>query len=508
MPGALVDPDGESVIRFEDVARILGDLALGPLPAGWPVGEIARIEQDSRRIVPRSLFVCVRGLKDDGRTFLPAAAERGALAVVGEPPIAGGYPYLAVRDARKAVALLAARWNGDPSHSLDAVGITGTNGKTTVSWLMQSIWEGCGIPAAVSGTLGIGRPGALSAPTHTTPDAPSFHRALRELEEGGIRAVAAEVSSHALDQDRVYATRFRAVVFTNLTRDHLDYHGTLEAYRNAKAKLFHPEGRGDPVPCPAVVNLDDPAAGEILRNSPDPHYGFGTSPHSVIRLLELDARADGVHLRLDTPKGTRSVHAPAIGAYNGWNLLAAYATSLALNLPVDPVEAALARGVRVPGRMERIAAGQPFLVLVDYAHTPDALERALAALRPLTVGKLIVLFGCGGDRDQGKRGEMGSVAAAAADRIVLTSDNPRTEDPEAILRAARAGIAARGRDADLVTTDREEAIFAAVSMAKEHDTLLIAGKGHEDYQEIGTARRPFDDREVARRALASLGWNG
>jgi UDP-N-acetylmuramoyl-L-alanyl-D-glutamate--2,6-diaminopimelate ligase len=506
MPRSFRHAAGEAVIRFEEAPRILGDLVVGPLPERWPTGEIAGIEQDSRRILPRSLFVCIKGSQDDGRAYLADAAGRGALAAIGEPPVSDLLPFLPVTNARRAVALLAARWNDDPSHTLDVVGITGTNGKTTVSWLLQSIWEGCGIPAAVSGTLGVGRPETLSGGTHTTPDAPRFQSALRSLREDGFRAVAAEVSSHALDQDRVYGTRFRAVVFTNLTRDHLDYHHTLERYRDAKRKLFNPQGRGDSSPCYAVVNLDDPASSEILRGSPDSLRGYGTSPGCFVRLQDLQARADGIDLRLATRMGDRQIHTPMIGAYNGWNVLAAYTTALVLDLPVEQVESTLARGIGVPGRMERIDCGQPFLVLVDYAHTPDALTRAMAALRPVSRGRLIVLFGCGGDRDQGKRGEMGAAVAATADQIILTSDNPRTEDPLAIIEAVRAGVMARGREATLVTVDREEAIFAAIAMGEEHDTILIAGKGHENYQEIGTTRRPFDDREVARRALASRGW--
>ncbi|MDM7917513.1 MAG: UDP-N-acetylmuramoyl-L-alanyl-D-glutamate--2,6-diaminopimelate ligase, partial [Candidatus Eisenbacteria bacterium] len=369
-----------------------------------------------------------------------------------------------------------------------------------------AIWEGCGLPAAVSGTLGAGRPGALRAATHTTPEAPRFQASLRELLAEGYRAVAAEVSSHALDQDRVYATRFRAAVFTNLTRDHLDYHGTLDAYAAAKAKLFHPEGRGDASPCIAVMNLDDAASSKLRAGSPDPLFGYGTRPACAIRLESLEATPEGLRLRVLTPRGARTVRSPLIGTFNGWNLLAAYATAWACGLPPDAVEERLARGVRVPGRMERIERGQPFLVVVDYAHTPDALARAIEALRPQTRGRLTVLFGCGGDRDHGKRPEMGRIAAERADRVIVTSDNPRSEDPRSILEAIVEGVREAGREPDLVTLDREEAIFAAVAGAGSQDALLIAGKGHEDYQETAQGKRPFDDREVAARALASQGW--
>jgi UDP-N-acetylmuramoyl-L-alanyl-D-glutamate--2,6-diaminopimelate ligase len=463
------------------------------------------VEQDSRRIVPESLFAAVRGSEKDGHAYLDDAASRGARAVMGEGPAQGPLPYLRVLHARRAVAVLAERMAGSPSRRLDVVGITGTNGKTTTSFLLQSIWEACGTPAAVFGTLGSGRPGSLRAATHTTPDAPRFQSLLAELEREGMRAVAAEISSHALDQERTYGTRFRAIVFTNLTRDHLDYHPSFEAYRDAKARLFHPEARGS-APAIAIVNLDDPATPAIVEGSEDRVLGYGRSAESFVRLRALRAEPAGVSLSVETPRGAREVHAPLIGAYNGWNVLASYTTALALDLPADGIEEALHRGCPVPGRMERIEAGQPFLVLVDYAHTPDALARALGALRPLTHASLWVVFGCGGDRDPGKRPQMGAVAAEGADRIVLTNDNPRREDPGEILRAIEQGVRASRRAPDSIEPDRARAIAFALRQAREGDVVLIAGKGHEDYQETSEGRRPFDDRQVARRALADLGW--
>ncbi len=494
------------MICFEDVPAILRGLLDADIPKNWPNGEIAQIEQDTRRITRPALFVSIPGTREDGRAYLGEAATRGARAAVGAAPASGALPYLAVTDPRKASALLSARLQGNPSRELALIGITGTNGKTTTSWLLQAILDRCGIPAAVSGTLGTGRPGALGAATHTTPDAPRFQETLRELVRDGIRAVAAEVSSHALDQDRTYGSRFRAVVFTNLTRDHLDYHGTFEAYREAKRRLFHPAGRGDDAASIAVVNLDDPATAALTAGTSDPILGYGTAPDARVRLEELDARPEGIRLRLSTPHGTRQLVSPLVGGFNGWNLLAAYATALALDLPADAVEAALADGIQVPGRMERIERGQPFLVVVDFAHTPDALDRALAALRALTPGRLIVLFGCGGDRDAGKRPQMGAIAARGADEVIVTSDNPRSEPPEAIVEAIVQGVRAQGREPGLVRVDREEAIREAIARTRPGDTLLIAGKGHETYQEIAGARHAFDDRQVARRLLAVLGW--
>jgi UDP-N-acetylmuramoyl-L-alanyl-D-glutamate--2,6-diaminopimelate ligase len=495
------------MIRFEEIPALLADLLCGEAQGDWPSGLVASVEQDSRRICSPGLFGCIRGIRDDGRAYIDDAAARGALAVVGGPPPVGQLPYLSVRDPRKALALLAAKHAGDPSHDLDVIGITGTNGKTTTSWIVQSVWEACGIPTAVLGTLGSGRPGAIRAASHTTPDAPHFQTLLRDLVREEYRAVAAEISSHGLDQDRTYGTRFRSVVFTNLTRDHLDYHGTFDAYRDAKRKLFHRSTRGDDAESVAVVNMDDPATAEIIRGATDPIFGFGTSRACSVRLLNMDAGVSGVALDVATPHGSRRVAAPLLGRTNGWNVLAAYATALAVGLPVDRVEEALRRSVRVPGRLELIDKGQPFLVVIDYAHSPDALARTLETLRSLTRGRLIVLFGCGGDRDAGKRPEMGAIAAARADGIVLTNDNPRSEDPLRILDAIRDGVRAEGREPDLVVADRQEAIHAALKMAHEGDTVLLAGKGHEDYQETASGKVPFDDRAVAEGGLVRLGWD-
>lgn len=496
------------MIRFEEVGRLLSDLAVGPLPPGWPAGPISRVEQDSRRVVPNALFVAVRGGRSDGREFLRDARAAGAGAALGEAAEDPPLPYLRVHDARRCAAILAAHHEGHPSREIAVVGITGTNGKTTTSWLLQSIWEGCGVKGAVSGTLGIGHPARLEETTHTTPDAPRFQSALRRLAGQGFEAVAAEISSHALDQQRVFSTRFRAVVFTNLTRDHLDYHGTEEAYLAAKRRLFHPELRGDPAAVPAVVNLDDAASRRLLEGSPDRLFGYGTAPGAFCRLLEMEAGAQGLRLAVETPRGRRAVLAPLAGAFNGWNLLAAYATSLALEIEPGCAEAALRRGVRVPGRMERIDRGQPFLVVVDYAHTPDALDRVLEALRPQTRGKLILLFGCGGDRDAGKRPAMGAIAARRSDAVILTDDNPRTEDPLSIVEGILSGLAREGRAPEAVIEDRREAIGHALRAARAGDTVLIAGKGAETTQETAGGVREFDDRRVAAETLVELGWTG
>ncbi len=495
------------MIRFEDVPVLLGPMLLGPIPGDWPEGEIASIEEDSRRIHAPGLFGCIQGTQQDGRTYVGEAVARGARAAFGLPPVEEGLPFLPVREPRKAIAILSARMAHNPSERLDMVGITGTNGKTTTSWILQSIWERCGIPAAVLGTLGSGRPGALRATSHTTPDAPRFQSLLHDLVDEGYKAVSAEVSSHSLDQDRTYATRFRGVVFTNLTRDHLDYHGTFDAYRQAKRKLFDRESRGDDSVAIAVVNLDDPLGAQLARETKDRLVGYGTSPEAEVRLRSITTAPDGGHLDLTTREGGRRLFSPLIGEYNGWNLLAAYATALAIGLPIEEVESGVARGITIPGRMETIDAGQPFLVLVDYAHTPDALERALLSLRPLTQRRLHVLFGCGGDRDPGKRAPMGRIAARLADRIILTSDNPRSEDPGKILEAIELGVRLEGRSPDSIEVDRQDAIRQVLEEAADGDVVLLAGKGHEDYQETASGRRPFDDRQVASQCLRAMKRN-
>jgi UDP-N-acetylmuramoyl-L-alanyl-D-glutamate--2,6-diaminopimelate ligase len=499
------------VIRFEEIPEILGELQRVGLPPSWPQGEIAQVTQDSRSVRGAgAVFVAIQGTTGDGRAYVSGAAARGAACAIGPPPAPSDspIPYLSVLDPRKAIAVLAARFHGNPSREIDVVGITGTNGKTTTTWLLHTIWEECGIRSAVAGTLGVGSPRDLIGAAHTTPDAPHFQESLRSLVCGGVQAVAAEVSSHALDQDRVYATRFRATVFTNLTRDHLDYHGTFDKYLKAKQRLFHPAGRGDPALCPAIVNLDDPVAGSLTAGTPDPVFGYGTDTQAFARMEFCEATLKGLILRVRGPRGPIEIRSPLIGAFNAMNVLSAYTTAMALGLQEDLILRALDRGVRVPGRMERIDLGQPFLVVVDFAHTPDALRRAGDALRSLLLpgARFILVFGCGGDRDHGKRSEMGGIAAALADRIVLTNDNPRTEDPRAILESIRNGVRTGGREPDVIEPDRAAAIRTALGLARNGDVVLIAGKGHETYQETAMGRRDFDDRAEARAGLEELGW--
>jgi UDP-N-acetylmuramoyl-L-alanyl-D-glutamate--2,6-diaminopimelate ligase len=510
-----------------------------PLPVDLPVSGVAC---DHRRVVPGTVFVCLCGLVRDGHEFASAAAAAGACAVMGErerlaEPIAP-VPYIRVDDARQALALLSCAIHRHPSRDLALTGVTGTNGKTSVTHLLHAVHREAGLPSAVLGTLGSGTPadglagGGADAETgagsgsgasedgwspgvlatvpwrtgvHTTPEAPDLQAELSRWRAGGIRAGAMEVSSHGLALCRSYGTRFACVTFTNLTEDHLDFHGTMEAYREAKSRLFHPAGRGpEEPPTVAVVNADDPAAAEILRGSDDRVLRFGRGSEADVRLLAVEAGPTGIRMRAAHPGGECGIDSPLLGSFQIDNLLAGFAAALALG--IDPTVAArgLGRARGVPGRMERVDRGQPFPVLVDYAHTPDALRRALEGLRPFTRRRIVLVFGCGGDRDRAKRPLMGEAAVRGADVIFLTDDNPRHEDPAAIRAAARGGIEAAG-GACREIGDRGEAIRAALEEARPGDTVLIAGKGHETVQLRGDESLPFDDREVAGRLLG--GWS-
>lgn len=531
---------------------------LNPRSEGAPLSAdllVTGVACDHRRVAAGTVFVCLRGRVCDGHDFAAAAAAAGACLVVGErdrlaEPI-DPVPYVRVDDARLGLALLACALHDQPSRDLVLTGVTGTNGKTSVTHLLHAVHTEAGLSSAILGTLGSGTPaegladadpaagsgagagadfgvgagsnsGAHFGPKtlgdrspgnapvaaswrstlHTTPESPDLQAELARWREGGIRAGAVEVSSHGLALRRTYGTRFRCVVFTNLTEDHLDFHGTMEAYRDSKALLFRHAERGpEEPPTRAVVSADDPAAAEILRGSDDRVLRFGHGPGADVRLLDAQAGPQGIRMRVAHPGGECGIDSPLLGSFQIDNLLAAFAA--AISLDIEPAVAArgLGRARGVPGRMERVTRGQPFPVLVDYAHTPDALGRALEGLRPFTPGRIIVVFGCGGDRDRTKRPLMGAAAARAADLVFLTDDNPRGEDPAAIRAAARAGVESVG-SVFRETGDRAEAIRAALEEARAGDTVLIAGKGHETFQLRGNESLPFDDREVAGRLLA------
>jgi UDP-N-acetylmuramoyl-L-alanyl-D-glutamate--2,6-diaminopimelate ligase len=476
--------------------------------------EVSLVADDSRQVRPGAVFFAVRGARSDGHDFAAAAARAGAVAVVAEREVPCAPARLVVvPDSRLALARAAARLFGEPGRALRLAGVTGTNGKTTVAWLVEACLREAGVPAGLLGTVTYRWPGAERPAPYTTPGAVELQALLAEMRRAGAQAAVLEVSSHALDQERVAGLAFRSAGFTNLTRDHLDYHGSLESYFQAKRRLFAellvPGGV-------AALNAEDPAgariAEELSRAGRASVWRYGARPGCELAADQLRAGLFGIEATFSTPAGRLPVRSPLVGAHNVENLLCA--AGVALGLGLEP--AAVARGLSScrgpPGRMERLEAGG-VAAFVDYAHTDDALARVMAALRALGPRRLVVVFGCGGDRDRGKRPLMGEAVGRAADLAVVTSDNPRGEDPLAIIGEilpglARAGAApvgaaeARaGRAGYAVVPDRREAIGLALAAARPGDAVLIAGKGHEDYQIVGAERRHFDDREEARRAL-------
>jgi len=474
---------------------------VGTLAGGWE-----RVQYDSRAVGKGDLFVAVKGARTDGHEFLRAAVEKGAAAAVVERP-ARDVPVaqVCVGDSRRALAQLAAEETGHPSKELVMVGVTGTNGKTTTAHLIRGALAARGDRVGVIGTVGYSFEGAEEPAPHTTPEAPELSRLLRRWRDRGATAVAMEVSSHALALDRTYGVAFDAGVFTNLTQDHLDFHGTLEAYRDAKFRLFRAETRGDrSKQFMGVVNMDDPAGRWIREHGDQPFLGFASK--SAAEVTAEDVRFDpaGTRFRVHTAHGSFSVALRLRGAFNVMNALAAFSGSMAVGAPPAAIAAGLESVVSVPGRLEPVESGQPFQVLVDYAHTPDALERSLEAVRAMRPRRVLCVFGAGGDRDRGKRPLMGKAAVRGADLVFLTSDNPRSEDPNAILAEIVAGT--EGATNVRVIADRTEAIRAAVEACQAGDVLLIAGKGHETYQVLSDRTVVLDDRDLARRALEARGF--
>lgn len=461
---------------------------------------------DSRRVTSGSAFLAVKGAVLDGHAWLPKAKANGATVALVEDPAAAaaaGLPAIVVRDGRRAAAVAAAAFHGWPARELTLVGVTGTNGKTTTVGLLRHLLDSPERPAASIGTLGVllGSAGVMmpGGSGLTTPGPVELQRLLRELVDRGVRTVTMEVSSHSLDQRRVDGLAFAAAMFTNLTRDHLDYHGTMEAYRAAKLRLVGLLAR-DGV---ALFNADDPAWRGVT-NAPA-SWTFGTESGADISARDVTFTSDGSRFLLVSPHGAQSVSLPLIGDFNIANALGAAAVALVLGMPLADVAQRLSVAPQVPGRLERVRTAPT--VLCDYAHTPDALDRALRAVRPFTrqadgsASRLIVLFGCGGDRDRGKRPEMGRIAEALADVTIVTSDNPRTEDPERILDDIEAGMTRRDH---VRVVDRRDAIAHALRLATPHDVVLLAGKGHETYQIRGTTSYPFDEREIVAELMAAM----
>jgi UDP-N-acetylmuramoyl-L-alanyl-D-glutamate--2,6-diaminopimelate ligase len=503
-----------------DVVTTLRELAVTTPSAGAGVGDSSRgagspraasggdaitaIAYDSRRVTPGSVFVALKGLKADANTFVDQAVSRGARAVVSESPGPEGVsvPWIVVRDARLALALLADRFFDHPSRRMPVVGVTGTNGKTTTSYLLASILDAAGLRAGMLGTVAYRIGGEDREAARTTPEAPDVQQLLHEMLAHGSQSAVMEVSSHALSLKRVDGIRFAAGVFTNLTRDHLDFHADMEAYFTAKRRLFEML----PASAPGVINLDDPRGASLVEISSNP-VTYAIAAKADVTPGPIDMTLGGLRFDVATPKGVVHVQSKLVGRPNVYNILAATATAIALDVAIDAIQRGIAKLPGVPGRFEVVSSEKDDVtVVVDYAHTDDALRNLLETARPLTTHRLVTVFGCGGDRDRSKRPLMGMVAARLSDVVVITSDNPRSEDPKRIIEEIERGIPAgtqASTRAPVVESvvDRAAAIERAIAIASAGDVVLIAGKGHEKYQQVGDRVLPFDDGEAAKTAL-------
>jgi UDP-N-acetylmuramoyl-L-alanyl-D-glutamate--2,6-diaminopimelate ligase len=462
--------------------------------------DVRAVVHDSRDVAPGALFCCIPGAQTDGHDHAPAAVAAGAVACLVERWLHVGVPQARVGSVRATLGPLSARFHGEPARAMRVLGVTGTNGKTTTTYVLERIAAAAGDRAGVIGTTGARLGNTSLAVLHTTPEATELQAMLARMRDAGARTVAMEVSSHALDQHRVDGTRFAAVCFTNLSHDHLDYHGTLDAYLAAKERLFTPAFSDR-----AAVGIDDEHGPGVAARARAAGldvctFAAGGDADISVRNVELDARSSAFTIVRGTER--HHVRTSLVGAFNVTNVLAAFTTALIAGIDVDAILVGIAEPLDVPGRMERVESGQPFPVFVDYAHTPDALASVLAAARPFVEpsGRLLVVFGCGGDRDRAKRPLMGAIASRTSDLAYLTSDNPRSEDPEAIARDVLAGIPGDTRH-PVVELDRRHAIRLALREARTGDVVVIAGKGHESGQTASGVTVPFDDRVVAREEL-------
>ena len=486
---------------------------------GDPGVDIGGIAYDSRKVVPGGAFVALTGHSLDGHRFIKEALQKGAAAVVMETSAQRSYDPLQeqgvqntpvmvqVPDTREALAYMARRFYDYPYEGMHLIGITGTNGKTTTSYLLESILSEAGRRVGVIGTISRRMPGKTWKAAVTTPESLDLMHTLRKMADGRVTDVIMEVSSHALDQGRARGCPFRVAVFTNISRDHLDYHPSMAAYFEAKSRLFRDlAGKGGAASATAVINMDDPMGQALKSSTKAPVTTFGCQQDTDVRAEKVRLLQDGLAARVHTPVGDADIHSALMGDFDIYNILAAAAAAFSLGVSVEEIAAGIGRLTGVPGRLERVVNPASLRIFVDYAHTPDALFKALGAMKKRTQGRVITVFGCGGDRDRGKRPEMGQVAGRLSDVVVITSDNPRTEDPETIAREITAGVKDSGLKDYALELDREKAIFMAVHMAGKEDGILIAGKGHEDYQIIGQERRPFDDRAVAAKAVSVRLW--
>ncbi len=496
--------------------------------AGDAEREIKGLAYDSRLVDSGSVFFAIRGENADGHDFIPQAAQRGAAAVVGARPVPRpeGAAWVRVRDVRRAMGLWSAHFFNQPSRRLKLVGVTGTNGKTTCSYLVESILASAGLDPGVIGTINYRYRGHEIPSHHTTPESLDLEKLMAEMLRGGVNAVVLEVSSHALVQERVRGLEFDVALFTNLSRDHLDFHASMDDYFTAKSRLFtdHLSNSAKPRRC-AVVYGPDPRGADLLsmiRDKKVDIWSYGEGAQWDVHPVDVQIDVEGIRGKIRAKTRVIEFSSSMIGAASLQNILAASGVGCALDIPSEAIAAGIERLKAVPGRLEKVVNRKGVSVLVDYAHTPDALEKMLDAVRSLTRGRVLVVFGCGGDRDRGKRPVMGEIAARLSDIVIVTSDNPRTEEPLGIMREIELGVRHGGKSiisrpspeiqnsilaADngyIMEADRREAIRIATVWARPGDLILIAGKGHEDYQILGKEKIHFDDREVAREELIRL----
>ena len=489
------------------LAELVGALQI----VGDPQVEVCGLACDSRKVEAGDLFVCVSGFQSDGHHFAPGAVERGARALVVERPLTDlpqQVPQLVVASSRRALALLSAHFCGQPASKLLNIGVTGTNGKTTTSLLIESILLQAGYNPGLVGTIEAHVAGKVLPLANTTPESYDLHHLFAQMVAGGQDSVVMEVSSHALALDRTYGIPFDVAVFTNLTQDHLDFHHTMEEYFAAKAKLFTRLGthRGRSVGPFAIINLDDPYGARLLEliKSRVPVLTYGTHSEADVRAYNVQAGPSGLSFILETRVGQREINLQLSGTFNLHNALAAAAVGLALRLGIEEVARGLEGVKAVPGRFQLVRLGQDFTVIVDYAHTPDALANVLTTIHDVLAGKgrIITVVGAGGNRDKGKRPMMAKEAVRWSDELILTSDNPRFEEPDDIINDMMAGLGSDDMAHTLAIADRRQAIRAATRMAQAGDVILIAGKGHEDYQEIKGVKHHFDDKEEVEKIFA------
>lgn len=476
--------------------------------------DVTGIAYHTGKVEPGCLFTALVGVAADGHKYVGGAIERGAKVIVSQRvvPVSDGITNIVVQNARLALALISARFFGEPSKKFRLIGITGTNGKTTITYLLESIFNKCGFNTGVVGTVNYRYGSVLTNPAHTTPESYDLQKLFGEMLSFGVDSVAMEVSSHSLDQDRVAGCYFDGAIFTNLTQDHLDYHLDMQRYKSAKACLFKkylPNGeKKDPW---AVMNADDAAGREIAGELKYPVYLYSVREDADISLANADYSFKGVDLEIKLGRELLKLKSPLVGSHNASNILAAIGAAFAMQLPLSKIKEGVEGLKRVPGRLEPVPNSKGLQVLIDYAHTPDALKNVTLALKELKPKRLITVFGCGGDRDKSKRPLMGYETAMRSDLVIITSDNPRSEDPRKIIDEIVGGVkdvglveSNNGSSGYIVEVNRREAISKALHLARKDDVVLIAGKGHEDYQIIGKEKYPFDDLKVAVEIIEML----